>query len=125
MRDKVLCKGWAESETAKGEEESLSYEKGYSSFLNLFAFLIPISVPVSVKGGVEMRMSMEEFLSFFDHNMAWRDQKTQRRFLGRVSREKLDTIFATESLFKGTVLDFDLSSHSGGGSYASSNSTIN
>jgi hypothetical protein len=80
-------------------------------------------VLVSVQGGV--KMSIDEFLGFFDGSATWNNQKAQKEFLGIVSRRELDTIYATESLFRGTVIDFgDLSSHFGGGSYANNSYTV-
>lgn len=124
MRDKVLCRGWAERESADTKKVFFLFEKGYPSVLICsFAFLAPDSVPVSVREGE--KMSIDEIVSFFDGNAAWKCQKAQG-FLETGSRQELDTIFATESLFKGTVVDFgDLSSHSGGGSYANYSFAVN
>lgn len=125
MRDKVLLTGWGEQGTPSAREISLLDENG--CFLVLFGLSALLrtqsSVPVSVQGGV--KMSIDEFLSFFDRKTAWRDQEAEE-FLRKVPRKDLDTIFATESLFRGTVLDFkNLSSHSGGGSYANNGFAVN
>ena len=114
MRDKVLFRGWVGSKTAEVKEEFLVREGDcLSSWVPTF---FSGSVPVSIQGGV--KMSTDEFLSFFDRSITWKGQKTQ--FL-EMSKHELDTICAADSLFKGTVVDFgDFGSRSGGGNYASS-----
>ncbi len=126
MRDKVLCRGWDEKVAPNTKE--ISVLGGYCCFgasQSFSAFPRPqISVSVSNQGGVKMS-SINEVLSFFDHTLAWRDQEAEE-FLEKVSRQNLDTISVTESLFKGTVVDFgDLNLHSGGGSYANSEFAVN
>ena len=118
MRDKVLYRGWAVTETAGKKNIFLLFRKSdFSFFIDFFTFLLSDSVPVSIQGGV--KMSIDEFLSFFDRNKAWRDQEAQRWIFETISRDELDTIFAADSLFKGTIVDFgDLVLHSGGGNYA-------
>jgi prepilin-type processing-associated H-X9-DG protein len=118
MRDKVLCSGWTELESVRTREEFLLCKKSYFSiFTGFLTLFLSDSVPVSIQGGV--KMSIDEFLSFFDGSATWNNQKAQKEFLEMISRRELDTIYATESLFKGTVVDFgDLDSHSGGGNYA-------
>ncbi|MBU7016048.1 MAG: hypothetical protein HXS44_00960 [Theionarchaea archaeon] len=69
-------------------------------------------------------MSIDEVLGFFGRNAALKDQKTQREFLERKSRKDLDTIFAAESLFKGTVVDFSLDLSPGGGNHANNGFAI-
>ena len=125
MRDKVLCVGWARSEKPMIKGESILLRKSYFCFLqSFFPFLLPYSVPVSVQGGV--KMSIDEVLSLFDHNAAWRDQRAQGGFFEKISKHELDTIFVTESLFRGTVVDFDgLGLRSGGGNFAKSDTEIN
>lgn len=84
------------------------------------------SVPVSVQGGVKMKMSIDEFMDFFDLTMARRDQEVYLRFLDMNSRQELDIICTVESLFKGTVVDFGSSDlHSGGGNHAGDYSAAN
>jgi len=123
MRDKVLCKGKAVPKAAAEKEVFFLFEKGYLvGLMSSLAFFVPDSVPVSVREGE--KMGIDEVVSFFDLNAAWRDQKA-KGFLETSSKRELDTILATESLFKGTVVDFGLSSHSGGGSYANGSFTIN
>lgn len=124
MRDKVLCKGQAVPKAAAEKEVFFLFGKGYLlELMRFLAFLAPNSVPVSVREGE--KMSIDEVLSFFDGNAAWKYQKAQK-FLEKIPKQKLDTIFAAESLFKGTVLDFgDFDSHSRGGSYAEYNFAVN
>ena len=125
MRDKVLCRGWGDVRAPNGNDVFLLRKREFFSvLLNFSFFLIPhISVPVSIQGGV--KMSIDEFMSFLDRNTAWVDLKAER-FLEKHPGKGLDTIFAAESLFKGSVVDFgDLSSHSGGGNYASNGFAIN
>ncbi len=117
MRDKVLCRGWAEQKEFSIEEVFLPSSMEYFTILLGFLTLSysQNSVPVSTKGGVEM--SIDEVLSFLDSSAAWRNQKALR--FGISSRKDLDTICAAESLFKGTVVDFDdMDMHSGGWNYA-------
>lgn len=122
MRDKVLCKGWAETRVPSVKGTSFLLENSYFIVLqSFFTLFLPNSVPVSVREGE--KMSIEEVLSFFDGNAAWKNQEAQRGFLEQVSRQGLDTIVAAESLFKGTVVDFDLL-HSGGGNYGQYSCTI-
>jgi hypothetical protein len=134
MRDKVLCRGWVEQNTAHAKntfflgESTLHKDEHFLILSSIFTLFSGISVPVSSQGGVkmEMKMSIDEFLGFFDFNMTRMNQKTRRKFLERVSRQELDTIHATESLFRGTVVDFgDLVSHSGGVNNAKHNFAVN
>jgi hypothetical protein len=82
-------------------------------------------VPLSVQGGVKMKMSIDEFLDFFDLAMARADQEIRPRFLDMNSRQDLDTICTADSLFRGTVVDFNgLNSHSGGGNNAKDYSAV-
>ncbi|KYK36432.1 MAG: hypothetical protein AYK19_08610 [Theionarchaea archaeon DG-70-1] len=123
MRDKVLCKGKAVPKAAAEKEVFFLFEKGYlRGLISSLAFFVLDSVPVSVREGE--KMSLNEVLGFFDLNAAWRDQRA-KGFLETSSKRELDTILATESLFKGTVVDFDLGSHSGGGSYANNSFAVN
>ncbi len=126
MRDKVLCRGWAETEKPEVEDEFFLCRRSYFLILTRFFVLLPsgYSVPVSVQGGVKMsivKMSIDEVLSFFD---SMEKSQGAQEFLEH-SRQDFDTIFAAESLFKGTVLDFDVGMHSGGGNYARHDSAIN
>ena len=124
MRDKVLCRGWARTRKPMTEELFFLFEGSY--FLKVqSSFTPPLShsVPVSVREGE--KMSIDEVLCFFGRNAAWKDQKAQRKFL-EFSKQELDTIFAADSLFRGTVVDFcDSDLHSGGGSYAKYGSAVN
>lgn len=125
MRDKVLCVSWVETKAA--QERNVSLLCGSSCFLVLPEFFTRLfledSVPVSIQGGV--KMSIDEFMSFLDRNKAWVGLKAERH-LEKNPRKGLDTIFATESLFRGSVVDFgELGSHSGGGSYADNGLTFN
>lgn len=120
MRDKALYRGWVGSKTAEAKEELLFYREGDCVVLLWVPTFSSNSVLVSIQGGV--KMSTDEFLSFFDRTITWGGQKTQ--FL-EMSKRELDTICAAGSLFKGTVVDFgDFCSHSGGGNYAN-NSAVN
>ena len=125
MRDKVLCRGWARTGKPMTEEQTFLCEGSY--FLKVQSSSTPPlshSVPVSVREGE--KMSIDEVLSFFDHNAALKDQKAQREFLEQASRKNLDTIFVAESLFRGTVVDFGTANlSSGGGSYANCGFAIN
>lgn len=110
MRDKVLCRGWAEIRKPEAEDEFCLCGRSYFLILTRFFVLLPsgYSVPVSVQGGV--KMNVDEVLSFFDSI-----EKSQgaQEFLEHSGRE-FDIIFAAESLFRGTVLDFEVGSYSGG-----------
>lgn len=57
--------------------------------------------------------NIDEVLSFFDHS-SWKDQEALGGFLEleQASEHGLDSISAAASLFRGTILDFDLGSHS-------------
>jgi hypothetical protein len=119
MRDKVLCRGWAGTGPAIKREEVWVF--GSISFAVLICQGFPTlkSVPLSVQGGVKMKMSIDEFLDFFDLATARADQKVRPRFLDMNSRQDLDTICTADSLFRGTVVDFNgLDSHFGGGNNA-------
>ena len=127
MRDKVLCRGWAGTRTAAGKKEFSPIAEQISE-ISLYCFASPMlnSVLVSFQGGVKMKMSMDEFLDFFDLTVAPRDQEVRRGFLDMNSRQELDIICTTESLFKGTIVDFCCSDlHSGGGNYARDYFTTN
>ena len=115
MRDKILCRGWAELKTANVEEEPFFWKGDLVA-----VFWVPTnlsgSVLVSIQGGV--KMGIDEFLSFFDCSKIWKAQKTQE--LDRTNKER-DIICTADPLIEGTVVDFgDLCSHSGGGNYANS-----
>ncbi|KYK36441.1 MAG: hypothetical protein AYK19_08655 [Theionarchaea archaeon DG-70-1] len=123
MRDKVLCQSWIEPKTASAKIVFFLNEKSYSLYsVHSLAFLAPDAVPVSVRDGE--KMSLDEVVSFFDSNVAQRNQKA-RGFLEQGLEQNLDTISATESLFKGTVVDFNLGSHSGGETYANDSFAVN
>lgn len=107
MRDKILCSKWTDPKATNAKKTS-PYG---SSFGVLTKVTLSIAVLVSIQRGE--RMSIEAFLGFFD-SLA-RIKKT--RFL-EISREELGTLCVTESLFRGTIVDFDFCSHSGGGNYA-------
>jgi len=126
MRDKVLYRGWGGKVAPNTMETFLLGSCSYFETSQSFSIFLRshISVSVSIQGGVKMS-SIDEVLGFFDHKLAWRDQEAEE-FLKKVSRQNLDTISVAESLFKGTVVDFgDLSSHSGGGSYAGNSFAVN
>jgi hypothetical protein len=114
MRDRVLCRGCAEPKIADAEE-AFPCGNSYFSVLTSSFTLLSDAVPVSIQGGV--KMSINEILGFLD-NTARINQKVHK-FL-EISRQELDTICVTKSLFKGTFVDFDFCSHSGGGNYANS-----
>jgi hypothetical protein len=123
MRDKVLCRAWARTKQSNPKEKSSLFGKGSPFVLWKLSCLL-LAVPVSIRGGVKMRI--DRFSSFFDYNAAWRNQKAQTEFFEQPSKKDLDTIFATESLFKGTIVDFsDLGSYSGGVNCAKHCSAIN
>lgn len=123
MRDKVLYQSWVEPKTASAKVVFFLNKKSYSLYLvRSLAFLAPDAVPVSVRDGE--KMSLDEVMSFFDSNVTKRNQKA-RGFLEQGPRQNLDTISATESLFKGTVVDFNLDPHSGGEPFANDNFAVN
>jgi hypothetical protein len=124
MRDKVLCRGrTSQSEICAEEVFSTGIVNLSVVLMSSFPFSSPESVPVSMREGE--KMSIDEVLSIFDHSAAWIDQKAQREFLEQISKQGLDTIYATESLFKGTVVDFDRTGlSSGGGNYANCGFTV-
>lgn len=64
-------------------------------------------------------MSLDEVFGFFGSSVTWKRLKVWS-VLEHVTRQELDPIFAVETLFKGTVVDFRSDLHSGGGSYADS-----
>lgn len=125
MRDKVLCKGWVTQCEPRTENPTPPLgEACFTAFISYFAFLPRHSVPVSIQGGA--KMSIDEFLSFFDCNLAWRDQKTRKEYSEQISRKELDTILAADSLFRGTVVDFSNSDSSfRGGNYATYDFAVN
>jgi hypothetical protein len=134
MRDKVLCRGWTGQNTVCAEdtfflvESNLHKDEQFLILSSIFTLLSGTSVPVSIQGGVKMKMKMsiDEFLGFFDFNTTRMNQKTRRKFLERVSRRELDTIHTADSLFRGTVVDFgDLVSHSGGVTNAKHDFAVN
>jgi hypothetical protein len=126
MRDKVLCRGWAGTGPAINREKFWVFGSASSAILYCLVFPTLESVPLSVQGGVKMKMSIDEFLDFFDLAMARADQEIRPRFLDMNSRRNLDTICTAENLFKGTVVDFDrFGSHSGGGNYATNSLAVN
>ena len=123
MRDKALCRSWIEPKTTSVKIVFFLNEKSYSLYLvRSLAFLAPDAVPVSVRDGE--KMSLNEVVSFFDSNVTQRNQKA-RGFLKQDPTQNLDTICATESLFKKTVVDFNLGSHSGGETYANDSFAVN
>jgi hypothetical protein len=67
-------------------------------------------------------MRVEEGLSFFDCCVTLKCPIV-RDFLGHVTKG-LDTILATENLFKGTVVDFESDLQGGGGSFANNSFAI-
>ena len=124
MRDKVLCRGWARIRKPMIEELSFLCKVNYfSEFQSSLTPPLSYSVPVSVREGE--KMSIDEVLGFFDRNAACKDQKTHKEFSEQASRKDLDTIFAAESLFKGTVVDFRLDLSFGGGNHANNGFAIN
>lgn len=104
MRDETLCRSRAESTHVSTKDVFLPFKKRVSlGFMRSFLFLSHGSVLVSVREGEKMSG----------------DEVTEG------SRQELDTICAAKSLFKGTVVDFDSGSHSGGEPYAHYNITVN
>ncbi|MBU6998572.1 MAG: hypothetical protein HXS41_01635 [Theionarchaea archaeon] len=125
MRDKVLCRGWAGKGPAVNREKVCVF--GCTGSADLIHLVLPTleSVPLSVQGGVKMKMSIDEFLDFLDLATACIDQKIHPGFLDINSRQDLDTICTADSLFRGTVVDFyGLSSRSGGGNNARDYSAV-
>lgn len=101
------------------KEFSLGGERVLEISLYCFAFPVLNSVPAPIQEDVKLKMRIDEFLDSFDLSMAWRDQEIHPRFLDMNPRQGLDTISTAESLFKGTVVDFNgLNSHSRGEKYA-------
>ncbi|MBU7013887.1 MAG: hypothetical protein HXS52_07555 [Theionarchaea archaeon] len=75
---------------------------------------------------MKMKMSIDEFLDFFDLGGTQMRGKIQRVFPEGVPKPELDTICAADSLFRRSVIDFGgLSSHSGGGKYAKHGFAVN
>jgi hypothetical protein len=119
MRDKVLCRGWTGIGPAIIRETVRVFRSASSVVSYCLVFPTLKSVPLSVQGGVKMKTSIDEFLDFFDLAMARRGQEVHSRFLDIYSRQELDTICTADSLFRGTVVDFNrLNWHSGGGNNA-------
>lgn len=48
MRDKVLCKGWADIDSPSAKEPFFLYENGYLLVLQSSFALVPGSVPFSI-----------------------------------------------------------------------------
>ncbi len=69
-------------------------------------------------------MSTERFLSFLEYNGTWKAKGIEEGFPGYMPKQELDIIFAAESLFKGTVIDFCVDIHSGGGNHASPSTAV-
>ena len=107
MRDKILCSKWTDPKATNTKKAS-PYGSSYGVLTKV---TLSTAVRVSIQGGE--RMSIEAFLGFFD-SLA---RIKKARFL-EISREELDMLCVTESLFRGTIVDFDFCSHSGGGNYA-------
>lgn len=131
MRDKVLCRGRAELKPAQPKKISLSDERELLDRDKYFEILSGIfvlyffvySVQVSNQGGVKMkmkmRMSINESLDFSVSDRIQMHRKFQSIFRESVSRQELDTICISDSLFRDSLIAFgDLSSHSGGGNNA-------
>jgi hypothetical protein len=103
MRDRILCGERADPKAANAEKAPCG-----GSYAVLPQVALSNTALVSTQEGE--RMSISAFLGFFD--CVARIKKA--RFL-EISRGELDTLCVVESLFRGTIVDFDFGSHSGGG----------
>ncbi|MGC1121627.1 MAG: hypothetical protein WBA22_11095 [Candidatus Methanofastidiosia archaeon] len=116
----IECNNEMITGTVVGKKEfSLGNERVLEISLYCLAFPVLNSVSVPIQGDVKLKTRMDEFLDSFNLSMAWTDLEIHPRFLDMDPRQGLDTISTTESLFKGTVVDFDgLDSHLRGEKYA-------
>ncbi|MBU7030922.1 MAG: hypothetical protein HXS53_00185 [Theionarchaea archaeon] len=69
-------------------------------------------------------MSMTEFVGIINQNSLIKDLNPQKKFFEAALGNAMDSICVTQSLFEGTVVDFNLELRSGGTIYANGDFSI-